>query len=312
MKEQFEDRKLTGTINVACKFDDGTIRYWIDDKQDVINTIVSIVDKYSAMNYRLTLRQLHYQFVGHHRGYVNHQSAYSKLGDILDDCRYGGVIDWEAIVDRGRKPYLEYAVRDVKHALEDTHEQYKVDRQQGQDVHVEVWTEKDALSEILQTSTDKYHVRLCVNKGYTSSSAIYQAYRRFKQSALQGKVIEILYIGDHDPSGIDMIRDVKDRLGTMLGVYRSMLEVLPICLTMAQIRMYNLPPNPTKITDSRAKSYIKTFGKTCWEVDALDPGVLTETVEVAIEQLIDFKLYKGQLYREKRGKAQLKKFIKTL
>lgn len=314
MIEKFENRKLTGTINVACKFDDGSVRHWFADKEDVINNIVSIVDRYSAMGYRLTLRQLHYQFVGHVLGYVNHQSAYSKLGAILDDCRYGGVIDWNAIVDRGRKPHLQYAVANVKHALQDTYDQYKVDRQLGQKIHVEVWTEKDALSEILETSTSKYHLRLCVNKGYTSSSAIYEAYKRFQNNIVaKDQEVSVLYVGDHDPSGIDMIRDVTDRLNFMLGSSLvGWLRVYPICLTMQQIKKYKLPPNPTKITDSRAKGYIKQFGKTCWEVDALDPDVLTSTLEDNIERLIDMQLFNQQLEREDTDKNQLKKFITKL
>ncbi len=98
-KEKFEDRSLSGTINVACKYDDGSIRYWTDEKQSIITKIIQIVQKYSKQGYVLTLRQLHYQFVGHDPKYVNHQTAYKKLGSILDDCRYAGLIDWSAIED---------------------------------------------------------------------------------------------------------------------------------------------------------------------------------------------------------------------
>lgn len=319
MKEQFEDRKLTGPVNVTCKFDDGSVRYWREDKAIIIGHIIRIVNQYSRMNYRLTLRQLHYQFVGHVPGYVNHTTAYKKLGTILDDCRYGGVIDWSAIIDRGRVPHIPYCVEDPKDALQDAIDTYRIDRQIGQETHVEVWTEKDALSEIIQRSTSKYHIRCCVNKGYTSSSAIYEAYNRFKDIIDEQKNVVVLYIGDHDPSGLDMVRDVDERLKFMLtngenvsSYYADSITVIPICLNIEQVKKYKLPPNPTKITDTRSDNYIKIYGKTCWEVDALDAPVLTQIIESNIEANISMSQYRKQIKEENEGRDTLKRIVKGL
>lgn len=211
MREKFEDRKLTGKIEIACKFENAPTRVWETTKEEVISHIKQIVSAYKAEGYVLTLRQLHYQLVSRN-WIVNHDSAYKKLGDILDDCRYSGVIDWNMIEDRGRRPYIEYAVRDIEHALQDTVDQYKLDRQTGQTNCVELWTEKDALSGIFSRTTDKYHIRLVVNKGYTSSSALYRAYERIVRQLNSGNKVTILYFGDHDPSGLDMVRDIRERL----------------------------------------------------------------------------------------------------
>lgn len=298
-KEKFEERKLTGKINVACKYEDGTVRYWNTTKEEVIEHIVQVVNAYEAQGYVLTLRQLHYQLVTEN-WIVNHDTAYKKLGSILDDCRYGGVIDWDAIEDRGRVPYIPYSVSDIHHALQDTVDQYRLDRQKDQHNMVELWTEKDALSGILKRTTKKYHVRLVVNKGYTSSSAIYSAYERVLDAIRNNQKSVILYFGDHDPSGLDMIRDIRDRLCFMLtqGNYNylfdsvdDVLVVVPIGLTMEQIKKYNLPANPTKLTDSRADKYIAKYGKICWEVDALKPQVLTQIVESNIRSRITVAKY---------------------
>jgi hypothetical protein len=372
-REKFEDRTLTGNINVACKFDDGSVRYWTTTKEEVVQHIRDIVSEYSNEGYILTLRQLHYQFVKSN-WIVNHDTAYKKLGSILDDCRYGGVIDWDAIEDRGRVPYIPYSVDNIEEALNDILEQYRIDRQDDQENHIELWTEKDALSGILRRTTQKYHVKLVVNKGYTSSSAIYNAYERVIDAIENGQKFIILYFGDHDPSGLDMVRDIRERLllfltrghklirsegfqekldswwdahgytvydaldsfvisekvisrlmdgeGTSkddddwdaarLSMYikdKELFQVIPIGLTMEQIVKYNLPPNPTKITDSRADKYVKKFGKTCWEVDALNPKTLTEIVERHIQKNIDMTVFKKQLEREKKDKETLKSFI---
>lgn len=319
-KEKFEDRKLTGKIHVTCKYEDGTTRVWDAKKEDIIQHIVDIVDEYEQDGYILTLRQLHYQMVSSN-WIINHDSAYKKLGGILDDLKYAGIVDWDNIEDRGRRPYLPYWVNNVEHALKDTVDQYRVDRQKGQYTTVELWTEKDALSSILRRSTEKYHIQLVVNKGYTSSSAIYNAYQRCVSSIQDNKKIIILYFGDHDPSGLDMIRDIRDRLEFMLlngehyylienSVISDYFEVLPIGLSMEQIKKYNLPPNPTKLTDSRAKGYIKKFGKTCWEVDALKPQVLTSIVETNIKKIIDISQYNVMMEVEQDGIDELKQIIK--
>ncbi len=315
--EKFENRILTGNINVACKFDDGTVRHWITRKEEVVEHIVQIVEEYAEEGYILTLRQLHYQLVGKN-WIINHLTAYKKLGSILDDCRYAGIIDWDAIEDRGRVPYIPYSVKDIQDALQDTLDQYRLDRQDGQDNIVELWTEKDALSGILKRTTEKYHIRLVVNKGYTSSSAIYEAYQRVETNYRHNKKSIILYFGDHDPSGLDMIRDIRERLSMMLINGDSMLDesdvqeylkIVPIGLTMEQIKKYKLPPNPTKFTDKRSKKYIEKFGKICWEVDALKPQVLTSIVEKSIKEYIDIEMYEEMVSKESDDIEKLRSFI---
>jgi hypothetical protein len=319
--EKFEERKLTGRINVACKYDDGTVRYWQDDKETICEHIKLIVDDYRSDGLTLTLRQLHYQLVTRN-WIINHDTAYKKLGTILDDLRYSGEIDWDAIEDRGRVPYLPYWVRGVDHAIQDTIDQYRRDLQDGQENHVEVWTEKDALSGILRRVTNPYHVRLVVNKGYTSSTAIYNAYQRFVDAMKSGQNVVVLYFGDHDPSGLDMVRDIKERLEFMFGKgdhYYDLFDheeigtrfrVVHIGLTKAQIREYNPPPNPTKLTDTRAAKYISVHGRTCWEVDALNPRTLIQIVEQHIQNEIDMDLYNDMLKKQEKDIATIKKKFK--
>lgn len=129
MIEKFKNSVLTGDINVTCKYDDGSVRVWSAKKEDVIKHIIEVVDEYAEDGYVLTLRQLHYQLVT--KNYIiNHDTAYKKLGNILDDCRYGGLINWEAIEDRGRIPHLLYYADGVNAALQDTVDSYRRNRQE--------------------------------------------------------------------------------------------------------------------------------------------------------------------------------------
>jgi hypothetical protein len=230
-------------------------------KLEMLAIIQEIIKEFQAMGYKLTLRQLYYQLVSKDL-IANKQPEYSKISSLLKDGRMMGLIDWNAIEDRLRVPRIPYCCDNIQDALQDTADQYRIDRCRNQDVYIEVWAEKDALSSILYRVTEYYHVRLMVNRGYTSCSAMYEAYQRMLR---QGKSCTILYLGDHDPSGLDMVRDIKNRFEE----FGLDIEVQKIALTTEQVKAYNPPPNPAKITDPRAKGYIEKFGPVSWEVDAL-------------------------------------------
>jgi hypothetical protein len=177
-----------------------------------------------------------------------------------------------------------------------------------QPVYIEVWVEKDALSGVLKRVTKEFHVRLMVNRGYSSASAMYDAYNRIRRANTYGQDAVILYLGDHDPSGMDMIRDISDRLAEF-GVSPT---VSAIALTDAQIEKYNPPPNPAKVTDPRAKDYIARYGPTSWEVDALKPEVLHNLVTDAISSIIDPNAFDDMKALEQKDIKRLRKFINLL
>lgn len=259
-----------------------------------------IIDYYANNGYRLTLRQLYYQLVTKNI-IPNLQTEYAKLGKLLVKGRLAGIVDWDAIEDRIRIPYIPYSADSVPDALNDLLGQYRLNRQEGQHNYIEVWCEKDALSDILKRVTKYYHINLMINRGYSSCSAMYNASKRFLNS--NSLECTILYLGDHDPSGLDMIRDIKKRLWG----FDVSVDVQHIALTMAQINHYNPPPNPTKITDPRAGWYIQRFGETCWEVDALPPEVLTKVLEDSIVNRIDTSMVDFMMAKEDKDKQKLEK-----
>lgn len=282
MKEQFDDKLRLSKANKI-----------------MLETINDILEEYKNDGYVLTLRQLYYQLVS--KDIIpNNDKEYAKLSNILKKGRMAGIVDWSAIEDRVRVPKLPYWVKGVKEAIKDTIEQYRINRMAGQDRNIEIWVEKDALSNVLYRVSSKYHIRLMVNRGYSSVSAMYDAYNRLNSGDV------ILYFGDHDPSGMDMIRDVKERLAEF-GID---VDVRPIALTMEQIKKFNPPPNPAKITDPRAKWYIEKYGKTSWELDALPPRELIRLAENAVEEIIDIDTYNAMLEEEKKGIAELEAFFK--
>lgn len=287
MKQAFRNQRITETRGAT------------------IQTINTILDKYSEQGYKLTLRQLYYQLVA--RDLVpNVPREYAKLSQTCVIGRMNGLIDWSMIEDRVRKPHLEYAVDSVGEAVQDTIRYYKLNRQKGQSTKIEIWTEKDAVSNILKRVSTHFHIRLMVNRGYSSCSAMYDAYKRMDYCDENEKVI--LYVGDYDPSGLDMLRDIQERLEEF-GVEN--FTVVPVALTMEQINKYDPPPNPAKITDPRARWYIAEHGNKSWELDALSPEVLEKIVKKAVLGVLDTLQFDIMLGKEEEDKERLQEIIDT-
>ena len=266
-----------------------------------LKKVGKVITEFEEEGYKLTLRQLYYQLVA--KGVIpNKPNEYDKLGRLLRDARMAGVVDWDSIEDRIRKPIIPSRSVDVGEILRRITINYSSNRQEDQSIYLEVWVEKDALSGILRKVTRKYDVGLMVNRGYSSTTAMYEASERFSKQAEEGKDTYILYLGDHDPSGLDMIRDMEERL----DIFGVNPEIEHLALTKKQIKKFNPPPNPAKVKDPRAKDYIAKFGKTSWEIDALGPRDLTKIVSEGIEALIDMDLFHKQIANEEEKKEKIR------
>lgn len=269
---------------------------------DKIETANKIIEQYQAQGLRLTLRQLYYQFVSRH-SLPNTEKSYKNLASVISDGRLAGLIDWDAIEDRGRVPSKPSHFSGIPGLIKAALRSYRLDRWVGQRNYAELWVEKQALAGVLEPLSEEFHVTLMVNKGYSSSSAMYDAANRFVDNMERNghETAYLLYIGDHDPSGEDMVRDISDRLER----FGSTLEVVKIALTMEQIRYHNPPPNPAKRSDARFAAYSEKHGDESWEVDALDPATLTRLIRDQFEEIVDIDVMDAVKKQEERDKKTL-------
>jgi hypothetical protein len=281
-----------------------------DKSREMIETLNEIVEDYQGQGLKLTLRQLYYQCVS--RDLIpNSEKSYKSMGGLISDARLAGLMDWDAIEDRGRRPREVNEYSGLDELARAAIYSYRLPRWEGQEHYAELWVEKEALSGVLQPLASRYHVTMMVNKGYSSQSSMYESALRFVGAHEKGKSLTLFYLGDHDPSGEDMVRDIRDRL-TMFGDGDIDLHVEKLALTMAQIREYNPPPNPAKISDSRAKAYIEKHGNSSWEVDALPPQRLSQIVSAAFDEIIDVALMDDVKAKEERDKAELLQAVSKL
>lgn len=286
----------------------------------LIGIVNSIVTDYRSQGYDLTLRQIYYQLVARDlfpddrrfrwsgskwvrdpNGTKNADPNYKWLGGIIDDGRLAGLIDWQAIIDRTRN------LKSLSHwetpgdIIVSAAQSYHIDKWMDQDCRVEVWVEKDALVGVVGQVCDRWDVPYFSCRGYTSSSEMWVASQRLKRHSNGGQTPVIIHLGDHDPSGKDMTRDIDDRLALFMGG----LEVNRIALNMDQIEQYDPPPNPAKITDSRATKYIEEFGGESWELDALEPSVVDGLIDEKIQEIINIDLWEDASEKEEKDRQHL-------
>jgi hypothetical protein len=268
----------------------------------------TIMERYAARGLRMTLRQLYYQLVASNV-IPNSEKSYKMLGELVSNARLAGELDWQCIEDRVRVPRRSNEYSDPRDLALAALYSYRLPRWDTQPNYVELWVEKDAIANVLSPIARDFHVTLMVNRGYSSQSAMYEASKRFLRASEKGKRLRLFYLGDHDPSGEDMVRDVGDRLA-MFGV--PDLKVIKVALTMEQIREHNPPPNPAKVTDARARAYIEKYGEHSWEVDALGPEVLDELIRAALNKAVDHKAMRAVKAQEEKDKKLFQKLVDDL
>lgn len=250
--------------------------------QALITIAREFIDEYMQQGFNLTLRQLYYRFVS--RDIIpNTERSYKSLGSVISDARMAGLLDWNAIVDRQRVKKGQQHWNSPSEILDAAASSYRIDKWDNQPIRVECWVEKEALIDVIARAAFPLDVDHFSCKGYVSQSAMWRAAQRLIDYEMLNQRTVILHLGDHDPSGIDMTRDIQDRL----SLFGSSVTVIRIALQMSQIEELNPPPNPAKVTDARARSYIETYGDSSWELDALEPKYLVRLITEKIIELRD-------------------------
>ena len=314
------------------------------EAREAIAQANAICREYQLAGYDLTLRQLFYQFVS--RDLIpNSQQSYKRLGDIINKARLAGLMDWNYIIDRTRNLQSLSHWSTPGEIIRSAAQSFALDKWRNQPTRVEVWVEKEALAGIVSQAADRYDCAWFSCRGYVSQSELWGAAQRHLKYLKAGQRIVVVHLGDHDPSGIDMTRDITDRLMMFITqdwlnqkmpessgapfVYeilkhltdyldngphginsgdhagRDPLTVNRIALNMHQVEEYDPPPNPAKLTDSRAPDYVSLYGDDSWELDALSPEVLDNLISDAIQEVIDQDLFDSVERREDNHRETL-------
>lgn len=307
MKEVFKPKKFRG--DSAC----------------VVRDAVRVSEEYMDKGYSVTVRQLYYQMVaqdlfpdswidsnynsknGLPYDTKNTIKNYQRFVKLVSEARLAGFIDWNAIEDRMRRTIRNTHWSDHEEILRSAVRSWSMDKWDNQWARVEVMCEKDAVSGILEPICRMHDVPFTACRGYGSQSLFYNKGKEFRRVLTKGKPVIVLYFGDHDPSGLDMDRDVITRVREFcrLNGNFNRVQLLRLGLTMKQVREINPPPNPAKSTDSRYRAYRDEFGDDSWELDALPPEYLENILESAILEIRDDSMWEKALCKENEMRLAL-------
>ena len=276
------------------------------DSLDTIEAMNVIIHEYESRGHSMSLRQVYYQMVA--RGMIeNTEGSYNRIKGLLSDGRLAGLISWTAIVDRGRGLLGHQTFRTPDHAVRWLIEDhYRIDMWQEQRYRPEVWVEKAAQEGTIWDVCSRLRVDCFACKGYNSSSEQWSAGRRFAGYVAKGQTPVVFHLGDHDPSGIDMTRDNRDRLSMFAG---GPVLVVRLALNKNQIEKYGPPPNPAKFDDPRAEDYVREHGYSSWELDALEPDVIKALIEEAVLEVRDQKKWDQAMLLEAEHKMTLESMV---
>ncbi len=283
-----------------------------DTAMSVILQADGILADYDRQGYKITLRTLYYQFIARdlfpesrrdaQLGTKNTEKNYKWLGKLISDARLAGLIDWDHLEDSGRQEHGgDFGWSSPEHMIRNYAPSYGITHWNGQRDYLEIWVEKQALESVVERPARLWRVPYFACKGYVSQSSMHEAANRIKRFDRAGRECTIIHLGDHDPSGIDMSRDIQDRM----AMFGCNVNVKRIALNMDQVEQYDPPPSPAKITDSRAADYIEEYGDDSWELDALEPAVLDALITEQITSRIDMSLWNEREAREEEEREVL-------
>lgn len=265
----------------------------------------------------LTLRALHYQLVA--QGMTNSLQHYKRVVGAMIKARRKGIIAYEQFSDHDRATIGQTlaAPTDLARTIEQGKGQihawmnaYSKNRWENQPRYVELWIEKKALQGVFGSVCDNRDVALCPCKGYPSLTFLHDACTRFTEADDRGQTPTMIYFGDHDPSGEDIPRAIRDNLWNDFDVN---VDVQVIALLEDQCIDLGLPAAPVKISDSRSASFT---GLGQIELDAVRPEMLQDWARAAIADNFDPTLYRKLVNQEtrerKRYRKALREYIKSV
>ena len=225
---------------------------------DVLDEAAAIVRSYTDTS--VTLRQLFYRLVSRST-LPNTQTAYKSLSAQTAQARRDG---WfPDLIDSTRAIHEDQTFTDAKDGVEWLAEIFRLDRSDGQDLTLMLAVEKRGLVQQLRTwFGEPLGIPVIELGGYCGQSHVKRVINRVADYDRQAV---LLYAGDFDPSGEDILRDFVLRTDCWKDVVR-------VALTESQVRSFGLPVLPGKSSDSRAAGFITKYGSLMQvEVDALAP-----------------------------------------
>lgn len=257
----------------------------------------------------VTVRHLYYCLIGQSI-LTKEEEGYDKLVNIMKRARLSGLVPWNWIIDTSRRVLQFSLYNSIKEFLTKRIPYYYKDTWENQRRYILVWVEKEALATPLWQAVNYYNIPVFPAKGYDSWTHFLEAVKKMRE--MEDKELVVLYLGDHDPSGMNMPSDLQNRCKLM----NLNVRFERIAITEEQIDQYNIPklplrkdPKKGKYKDPRAEKYVEKYGAWFVELDALKPSILEQIVTEKVEELLDLEAFEDDQNTEEEEKEFLKDYL---
>lgn len=203
----------------------------------------------------------------------------AKISRLLVQARERGQVAWSDIVDESRQIERLSSWDNLADFARSIQRSYRRDYWASQPYNLQVWSEKATVAGVLRPVLDTWGVPFMAAHGFGSATTLHDL---AAESAADRRTTIILYVGDHDPSGMYMSEeDIPNRMTR----YGGRVVLTRVALTAEDVR--GLPDFPANPDDPRFKWYAEPYGLRAWELDAMDENELRARVSSEIERYID-------------------------
>jgi hypothetical protein len=252
--------------------------------------------------YRMTNPRLPEPVEKSERGYTHVQNRLKLL-------RLNGKVPYGWISDATRRGYFIDTYRSPSDFLARNAGLYRADLWTRADVYVEMWCESRSIAGVIQADCEELAVSLYPAGGFSSMTLAYEAAQEISNEVGDsGRRVVILYIGDYDPAGVLIDLDIETKLRQHLfdaGMYD--IDFRRIAINADQIRQYDLPTKPRKMTDKRALHVTSTV-----EAEAMPAEILRRLLREEVEALLPLRALAVTKGAEESEQAYLLSLAQTL
>jgi hypothetical protein len=252
-----------------------------------------------------TVRGVAYQLFT--RGLIENMgpACVRKVSRMLVIAREKEMIPWEWIVDETRQEERVSSWNGLGDFGETVVRRYRKDFWQHQDSWIKVFSEKSTVGGIVRPVLNQFAVSFQVMHGFGSATSIHDVAEA--SLADDDRHLEILYIGDFDPSGMHMSEvDLPGRIEK----YGGLVDITRIALTRGDCTG-DLPAfeAETKRSDPRYEWFRRNHGTRCWELDAMNPNDLRQRLRDEIVARLDVHAWNHCQEVEEAERESLNRYI---
>lgn len=226
--------------------------------------------------------------------------GYRHVQERLKKMRLSGVIPYGWIADSTRRGYHVNTYDDAADFIDRVAGLYRADLWSKSDHYVEVWCESRSIAGTIQETCKELAVSLYPAGGFSSLTLLYEAATAINEFH-RGRPVEIIYIGDYDPAGVLIDKNIESTLRKHLDLDIEM-TFHRIAITSAQIAEYDLPTKTRNTNDRRVLELTRTV-----EAEAMPANIMRKLLREKVESFLPARALAVAKFAERNERRSLLK-----